>query len=89
MDERFFFDAMKHVGLKVVVIDEDTVMTNAENGETKVEVLSKATYTARKAYDCVLCHKPISLGSHYVRVVVKPIGDKVQTQRWCLPCWLG
>jgi hypothetical protein len=64
-------------------------MCDNPNDETKVEVLSKATYTAKKAYDCVLCHKPIALRSHYVRVVVKPAEGSVQTQRWCLPCWLG
>jgi hypothetical protein len=63
-------------------------MCNNDN-ETKVEVLSKNTYTARKDYECVLCHKPIALKSHYVRVLVKPKGGEVQTQRWCLPCWLG
>jgi hypothetical protein len=88
MDERFFFDAMRHVGLKVFIIDEKTQMTN-ENGETKVEVLSKNTYEAKKAYECCSCHKTIELKSHYVRIVVKPSEGKVQTQRWCLPCWLG
>jgi hypothetical protein len=64
-------------------------MCEGNNSETKVEILSKATYTAKQAYDCIQCGKPIALGSHYVRVVVKPAGDNVQTQRWCLPCWLG
>jgi hypothetical protein len=60
-----------------------------ENNEAKVEVLSKNTYTARRVYECVHCHKPIEIRSHYVRIVVKPSEGKVQTQRWCLPCWLG
>jgi hypothetical protein len=60
-----------------------------ENGEIKVTVLSKNTYTAKKEYDCILCHKPIAVKSHYVRVLVKPDDGVVQTQRWCLPCWLG
>jgi hypothetical protein len=64
-------------------------MTSTENNETKVTVLSKNTYTAKKEYDCILCHKPIAVKSHYVRVLVKPDDGVVQTQRWCLPCWLG
>jgi hypothetical protein len=80
---------------KVYVVDSLSEVTQmasemtGDNNETKVEVLSKATYTAKQSYDCILCHKPIKLKSHYVRVVVKPVGGEVQTQRWCLPCWLG
>ena len=91
MDAKLFFDAMNHVGLKTVIIDEDTVMSDLEpfdNGELRCDVLSKATYTAKTTYECIGCKRPIVKGMHYARVVVKPQDSDVQTQRWCLPCWL-
>ena|SRR5215471_4066695 len=97
--DKFFFEAMHHVGLSPIIIDENTEfpqMTENEvkprepNGEDepKVDVLSKATYEAKRAYSCCNCGREILPPVHYVRIVVKPQNGEVQTQRWCLPCWL-
>lgn len=89
MDEPFFRRAMKAVGIPVYTIDENTVFKEAPMPDD-IQILSKNYYKARENTPCDWAddNHLIKAGRRYVRVVVKPDGAPLQTQKVCLDCWM-
>lgn len=103
MDENFFFKAMRAVGIRTVMVDETTdwrmLMRAATVPITEIkeptmaddiQILSKNYYRALDDYPCSWGddNHSIKKGRRYVRVVVKPDGAPLQTQKVCLDCWI-
>lgn len=69
MDQRFFMDAMSHVGLNPVVIDENTDFT-------KLDILGVSEPIAAHRHDCALCKLSIHRGDKHKKWVYHDGGFK-------------